>query len=665
MNAFLVRHRTLMICLLLAAGTLALYWPVTHYDFVDVDDPRFVIDNPHVTAGVTWQGLAWALRSEYVETWQPVTWVSHMLDCQFYGLHAGGHHLTNVLLHVASTLLLFLWLKNLTQAVGRSALVAALFAWHPLHVESVAWICERKDVLSTLFWMLALLAYTRYARRPASGSYLLTLGLYALGLMSKPMVVTLPFVLLLLDFWPFNRFGWLPVTGSPPAEGAWAAAFARLGRSFRLPTLAARAAGLVAEKIPFFVLALAMTAATIHAENSGGTLASLTGLPLHIRVANALLSYQTYLAETFWPAKLAFFYPYSFDLPLVSVAGAALLLMIWSGCCLLRARLQPYLLMGWCWWLGTLLPTIGLIQYCSQARDDRYMYIPSIGLFITLVWGMTALMQRWAAGRKILPLLGGVALAACLATSAIQIRYWQNSVTMARHAIAVTQNNYAAYESLGTALYQRGFNAEAIDCYRTALRISDQLPESHYNLGQVLMATGKLDEALEHFAAAVKLLPDHAELHYRLGDALMAAGDRRIPEAIHELVETVRLKPDFADAHARLGVAYIKQGQTTNALAHFAEAARLEPGNANYRFNLGLALLDNHQPAQAAAQFAAELKNDPDQTRAYYRLAQALAQQGDFAGAAANYRNALRQTPGSSEAQSALKQILDAHPELK
>lgn len=669
MNSLLARYRAVLICLGLAVVTLALYWPVTHYEFTDVDDPRFIINNPHVVAGVTWQGLLWAMHTIYVETWQPVTWVSHMLDCQMYGLNAGGHHLTSLLIHTASTLLLFLWLHNLTKAVWRSAFVAGLFAWHPLHVESVAWICERKEVLSTFFGLLALLAYTRYGRKPGTGWYILVLVLFALGMMSKPMVVTLPCVLLLVDFWPLNRLGlpWnMPAAsaGQVP-DGRFAAAVNRFCQARNLPAVAGRAAVLILEKVPLGLLALGMTAATIYAEGAGGTLAGLAGLPMHTRAANALVAYFSYLTETFWPTHLAFFYPYSFDLPLVLVLGAALLLAIWTASFIQRLRQQPYLLMGWCWWLGTLVPTIGLIQFCAQAKADRYMYFPSIGLFITIAWGLSDLLQRSSLGRRLLPWAGGLALAACLPVTFIQIGYWQNSIVMCRHAIDVTHNNFAAYESLGTALYQRGLKPEAMLCYRQALKISDELPESHYNLGVALMDAGQTDEAVQHFEAAAKILPNHPELHNELGKALLAAGEGRLPEAAREFSEAVRLQPGFAEAQDNLGVALIKQGDITNALRHFAEAVRLDPTNADSRFNLGLALFDTHKPTQAADQFTEELRQAPNQPKVHFRLARALEQTGDYAGAVAHYRETLRQAPGFPDAKTALDALLSAHPELK
>ena len=642
-----------VICAVLALGTLILYWPVTHHDFINIDDPRFVTQNEHVKAGLTWPGIVWAFHSTYTENWQPLTWFSHMLDCQLYGLNAGAHHLTNVLFHIASSLLLFLWLDNLTRATWRSAFVAAFFAWHPLHVESVAWICERKDVLSTFFWMLALLAYTRYVRKPGVGAYLLVLGLFGLGLMSKPMVVTLPCVLLLLDFWPLNRFGLQPVPGgNPPAE-------------FNAGAFVRRAASLIGEKIPFFILALVIGVVTVFAQKDAGVLASVSGLPLHARVGHALISYVEYLGTTFWPAGLAYFYPFSFDLPVAQVVGAALLLVVCTVWFVMRACQQPWLLTGWLWFLGTLAPTIGLIQVCVQSRADRYMYIPGIGLFIVVVWGLNDLFGRWPAKRNLLPLLGGLALVGCLAVTSVVLGYWQDSVTLARRAIDVTRDNYVAYEALGRALYERGLKPQAIECYAASVQIEPDFPQSQFNLAVALVDAGRTDESVEHFAAVVKILPTHYEVQDQLGTLLLSLGDSRLPEAAAQFSEVIRLKPDDADAQGKLAVALARQGQVTNALPHFAEAVRLEPANPEFHFDFGLALLDNHQPTAAAAQFAEEVKLTPDETKAHYRLAQALQQGGDFAGAVPQYREAMRLTPDFPEAKTALEQILAAHPELK
>lgn len=659
MTQLFSRHRVTIICLALAVVTTALYWPVTHHDFVNVDDPRFIYQNTHVEAGLTWPGVVWAFRTLYTENWQPLTWLSHMLDCQLFGLNAGGHHLTSLLFHLANSLLLFAWLNSLTQATWRSAFVAAFFAWHPLHVESVAWACERKDMLSTFFWLLALMAYTSYAQVTRSGSngksntaihpaifYALTLVFFACGLMSKPMVVTLPCVLLLLDLWPLKRFGFPGNTQTLPDKNA-----------------ARTITWLIMEKIPFLLLAGAISVATLFAQKEGGALSSLGGMPLTMRVANSLINYTTYLGQTFWPADLAYFYPYVHARPMSLIFGAALLLVVVTGWSLWRIRQEPYLLVGWLWFLGTLVPTIGLVHVGIQSRADRYMYIPSIGLFILLVWGLTRLFERLPGRDKILPVAGGAALVSCLMAASIQISYWQNSITLSKHAIAVTQNNYVAYESLGRALYELGLKDQALACYKKSVEIEPEFPQSQFNLGLSLRERGQLPEAVEHFTAAVNLAPNRYETRSALGQTFLMMN--HLDDAVVQFSEAVKLAPDSAEVQRGLAVALARQGNVTNALPHFAEAVRLATTNADDRFDYGLALLDTHQPAAAAAQFAEELKLTPNETKAHYRLAQALQQQDQPAEAVAQYQAALRLTPNFPEATAALGQIFAVHPELK
>ena len=652
------RHHLTCLCLALAVITLALYWPMVGHDFINVDDPRFISQNPHVKAGLTRAGIGWAFQSLETENWQPLTWISHMIDCELYGLNAGGHHLTSLLLHVANSVLLLVWLNGLTQSPWRSACVAALFAWHPLHVESVAWACERKDVLSTWFWLLALLSYTRYAQgmrpeAPRPGAhpafyYGLTLLFFACGLMSKPMVVTLPCVLLLLDFWPLNRF----------TDGRATDQAGEPGQS-----LARAASRLVVEKIPFFLLTLGMSMATLFAQKAGGALATLAGLPFSERLANTVVNYGTYLANTFWPSGLAYFYPYHFAWPASRVVEDGLLLAAVTGWSLWRLRQEPYLLTGWLWFLGTLLPTIGLVQVGIQSLADRYMYIPSIGLFLALVWGMGGLFDRWHAGRKIMSALGGLALVGCLTLTSVQLSYWQNSITLASHTIEVTRQNYVAYESLGRALYEAGRKKEAMVCYEESVRIRPDFPQSQFNLATALRDAGRLPEAVEHFAAAAKLVPDRPEARIALGTTLLQAN--RLNEAAVQFAEGLRLEPASAEAHHSLGIALARQGDITNAIPHFRAAVRLDPAKADFRFSLGLALMDTHLPAAAAAQFEAELKLAPNETRAHFRLAQALQQLNEPAAAAEHYQAALRLTPDFPEAAAALAQILAAHPGLK
>jgi tetratricopeptide (TPR) repeat protein len=642
-----------VICLTLALVTAALYWPMMHHRFINVDDEQYITSNPHVQAGLTWPGIVWAFENTEAANWHPLTWISHMLDCQLFGLNPGGHHLTSLLFHVANTLLLFLWLNQLTGALWRSAFVAALFAWHPLHVESVAWAAERKDVLSAFFWMLALIAYTRYAQRVTgircqvtrtasflsrvtchvSRDYFLALLFFVFGLMSKPTVVTLPFVLLLLDFWPVQRFN----------------------RS-TIPRL-------LLEKLPFFALALAGSVVTYLIQKSGGAVWSSGALPFHARVANALLAYVRYLSKTFWPADLAIIYPYPQHWPVMAVMGAALMLAIWSGLFIWRARQNPYLLAGWFWFLGTLIPAIGLVQVGSQSMADRYTYLPGIGLFILIVWGLNDFLNFRPQGRKMAMLIGGLALAGCLVCTGIQLNYWQNSIILLRHALEVTTGNFVACNFLGRALDDAGKKDEALLRYAESVRIESHYPQAQYNLGMALLNRGWAEKACEPLAAAVRLMPDDAGARYYFGKALMDGG--RLDDAIAQFNEALRLNPNLAGAQSKLALVLIKQGKTAEAIPHFAETVRLLPNDAEARFNLGLALLDNHRPAEAAVQFSEELRLTPDATKAHYRLAQALQQQNKPAGAVEHYREALRLTPEFPEARAALDQILSTNPNFK
>jgi len=559
-----------LICLALAVVTAALYWPITHYGFVNFDDDDYITNNSHVQAGLTWAGVIWAFQTGAAANWHPLTWISHMLDCQLYGLNPGGHHSTNLIFHVINTLLLFLWLRQLTGTLWRSAMVAALFAWHPLHVESVAWASERKDVLSTFFWMLTLIAYTRYAQKrskvEARGSradtpvqaldarrstldYYLALLFFACGLMSKPMVVTLPFVLLLLDFWPLNRF--------PPGCSA---------RSL---------INLIVEKLPFFALTLAASVVTYFVQTSGRALWSPAGLSFSSRVANALWAYERYISKTFWPADLSIFYTHPYHWPAGLVIGAALLLALWSGLFIWRARQNPYLLVGWFWFLGTLVPTIGLVQVGSQSMADRYMYIPSIGLFIMVVWGLDDFLNWRPHWRRITTLAGGVALVGCLVGTRIQLSYWQNSIKLFSHAIEVTTDNFVAYTCLGETLRDLGLKKEALMVCAEAVRIAPNSPVAQYNYGMALLQNNKLDEALAHLDAAGRLAPHNSEVQYNLGLFLLL--HNKPAEAVSHFAAALVERPDFAEAHYRLAQVLSQQHKSKEAVFHYREALRLKP----------------------------------------------------------------------------------------
>jgi tetratricopeptide (TPR) repeat protein len=524
----------------LAVVTLLIYLPVLHNGFVNYDDPDYITNNPHVQAGLTWPGIVWAFRSTEASNWHPLTWISHMADCQLFGMNPAGHHLVNVLFHTANTVLLFLLLNRLTGlrseasaphtgALWRSAFVAALFAWHPLHVESVAWASERKDVLSAFFWMLSLLAYAGYARESTVQSpkskvfYALALLAFACGLMSKPMVVTLPFVLLLLDFWPLNRI--------------------------RSAEFGVRSAGaLLLEKIPFFALTIASCVVTRLVQ--GGALWSTTALSFHFRLANAAMSYVRYIEKMFWPADLALIYPYPHYWPLAGVIVAALLLAMCSILAILWAKRFPYLAVGWFWYLGTLVPAIGLVQAGIQSMADRYTYLPAIGLFIVVVWGLNDFLNFHPQKAKIAAVAGSLALAGCLAVSSIQLNYWRNSLALFLHTVEVTTDNYAAENCLGTALENIGKKDEAAKLYAESVRVEPDYPLGQFNLGMILLEQGMAGEASNHLAIAAQLAPRDPVMQFDFGMFLLQHGNPG--EAVNHFKAALAAKPDFPEAKREL-----------------------------------------------------------------------------------------------------------------
>jgi len=579
------RHDLLVIGFLILA-TGAVYWQVGGHEFIDFDDDRYVFRNTRVLDGLSWQDVRWALTAMEVSNWHPLTWLSHLVDGELYGSSARGHHLTNLAFHVANSVLLFLALLRMTSALWRSALVAALFALHPLHVESVAWVSERKDVLSTFFWWLALWLYAGYARSPNSGRYLAVLLAFALGLMAKSMLVTLPFTLLLLDYWPLRRL---------------AIERRSLGR-------------LCLEKLPFFVLAAVVSALTVAAQGSGDAIISMQKFPLDVRLGNALVAYASYLLKTVWPFPLAAYYPHPAEIPLGPVLGSALLLVVLSIGVVRLGRGHPYLLLGWGWYLGTLVPVIGLVQVGAQAMADRYTYVPLVGVFIILAWGGHELSARWPKRERARAALAAGALCALTACTWFQTARWRDTVTLFKHTLEVTQRNPMAHGILGTALGRRGEVDESIVHYRAALRLRPGLAEAHNNLGIALFRKGELDEAVEHYREALSLKPDHATAHTNLGAALYTQG--RLEEAVAHYREALRVKPDSPETHNNLATALDAQGHVAEAIQHYEEALRLRPSDAKAHKNLGITLYQQGRFDEASAHFEAVLRIDPSDERA-------------------------------------------------
>ncbi len=560
MNTREPRKLKIALGLALALGTIALYCPVLWHGFINYDDPDYILDNSHVKPGLTWSGIVWAFRSSYSANWHPLTWISHMADCQFFGLNPAGHHLVNVLFHTANTLLLFILLNQLTGAIWRSAFVAALFAWHPLHVESVAWAAERKDVLSAFFWMLTLIAYSGYARDSSGrwrkwAKYALALALFAGGLMSKPMVVTLPFVLLLLDFWPLQRFRGLRLSRNQFSQSLLTSAPAQLRTQARIDdeqeNWLSTNLNRLFEKIPFFCLSAASCVVTLSAQHNA--LWSTASLPLQFRVANTLMSYVRYLSKIFIPTDLALIYPYPHSWPLAGVIVAGAVLVLLSLIFILQAKRFPYLAIGWFWFLGTLVPVIGLVQVGVQAIADRYTYLPAIGIFILVVWGINDLLDLSARKTAICAFAGACALVGCLVLTSRQLCYWQDSLTVFAHTVDVTTDNYAADDCLAKTLHNLRQSKLAERYYEQAVQLEPTYPLAQFDMGINLIALGDPARASNHLAIAVQLWPANPVMQYDFGVFLLKHGNPK--EAAARFSAALADRPDFPQARQMLGTA--------------------------------------------------------------------------------------------------------------
>ncbi len=625
----------LLICLLLVMVTFAVYWQVRNFRFVNYDDTQYVTENQYVRAGLNLDNIIWAFSSNHAANWHPLTWLSHMLDMQLYGLNSGAHHQTNLIFHIANALLLFFVLRKMTGSLWQSGFVAALFALHPLHVESVAWVAERKDVLSTFFWMLTMFSYARYAAHPGINRYLPVVGFFMLGLMAKPMLITLPFVLLLLDYWPLRRMQF-----NPPADDRH--------------SLQQRSPGLLLfwEKIPLFILALASSVVTFLAQKSGGALGSVEIYPLTTRVANAIVAYVKYIGKMIWPANLAVFYPHSGSLPAWQVIGAGVLLGFITFVAIRSFRQHPWFVVGWLWFLGTLVPVIGLVQVGLQAMADRYTYIPLIGLFIIVAWGVPQLMVRWRHKDKLLASTTVVLFIILSITSWMQVGYWKNSDALFKHALDVTENNYLAHNAFGNALKKQGKSNEAMRHYLSALEIRPDYAAPHYSIGHTLATQGRHQDAINHFQKALQIKPDYATAHDNLGYVFMSQG--KIEQAILHYLEALRIKPDDAAVHNRLGLAIVSQGRVNNAIIHFSKAVKINPLFAEAHYNLGLALMGQGRQNEAIKHYSAAILIKPDFESAHYELATVLLENGNFSEASKHYYEVLRIKPDHADAHNNL-----------
>jgi tetratricopeptide (TPR) repeat protein len=657
-----------LICALLLGLTAAAFYPVLYNGLINLDDPSYVALNRNVQQGLTWNSVKWAFTTVDAANWHPVTWLSHMLDYQLYGEKVWGHHLSSLVLHCLNTLMLFLVLLRMTRTWLPSFLVAALFGVHPLHVESVAWVAERKDVLSAFFFILTLRAYAKYVHwRRATPSkesgreplhrakrawvwYLLTLVLFILGLLSKPMLVTLPVVLLLLDFWPLHRLELKTL----PSE-------------FRLlfPVLV--------EKIPFFLLATASCIVTLFAQRAGGIVVSTGGAALTGRAGNALVSYVRYLGKLFWPVKLAIFYPLPDHWPVGTVVAAALVLLAISALALWLLRRAPYFAVGWCWFIATLLPVIGLVQVGHQAIADRYTYIPSIGVFLVVAWATCAIAGRWfpaseeparaerspiAAGPTLFAAAGGALLLGCVLLTRQQLGYWKDSESLLRHSLSVTENNAFTRETLGLALRIQGRLDESTAEMREAIRLSPNYAEAYRDLGYNLTLTTSLAEGIRCLRTALRLAPYLSRTHKQLGLALQREGRR--DEALVQFQQELEINPKDAEAHNGLGASLLGFGRLDEAISEFSAALQLDPAYAEAHSNLGIALCRKGNWAGGIAQFESALHWTPDYAEAHNNLAVALVRTGRRVEAIHHFEQALKIRPNYPGAEQQLQALTNA-----
>lgn len=629
--------RDVLIACMLVALTFALFARVAAHDFINYDDPDYVTNNPHVQQGITWETVQWAFTATQPANWHPIAWLSHLLDFQLFGLNPAGHHLVSALIHALNAALLFAALRGLTGDRGCSALVAGLFAVHPLHVESVAWVAERKDVLSSLFWFATLAAYAWYVRKPAPARYMLVAIGLALGLMTKSMLVTLPFVLLLLDRWPLKRIDASNVFS--PTAWRW----------------------LIVEKIPLFALSAACSVMTISTQRGEGALISLEHIPYWARIANACDAYTAYLLKTIWPAGLSVFYPHpGTDISLWRAGFAALFLAVCTIAVLLRVRKQPYLAVGWFWYLGVLAPVIGVVQAGTQSMADRYTYVPLVGIFIAVTWGLDELAHSKQA-RARLTAAGMACLAALSVCTWFQLGHWQNNDTLFTHAIANTERNALAHNNLGFEYLKRGDNAAALELFRRAVEYAPNWDQPHGNLATALLELGDAEAAVEQAARAYRLVDGGSaappEAQALLYVARFYSERNDMTSAIPYAVRATAIAPQWLDGRVFLGETLLASGRVNEAIEQLAKAQHLDPSDTRTLNSLGVAYLKRGEPAEAELVLREAIELEPTNPEFLHHAGLAKLAQGDTQGAVRRFEAALQQDPAYEPAQRQLELI--------
>ena len=638
----------ILIGMVLVMWVLIPYWQVSTLGFVHYDDKVYVTDNPIVRAGITLDGIIHAFQAFDASNWHPVTWISHMLDCELYGLNPMGHHWTNLQFHIINTVLLFIWLQQITGALWRSAMVAALFGLHPLHVESVAWVAERKDVLSTFFGLLTLMVYYGYVNRPKVLYYTLLVVCFALGLMAKPMLVTFPFLLLLLDIWPLKRTDL--IQWSYPSDKDLS--------SRVLPFWI-----LLIEKIPLILLSIGSGVLTYLAQQKGGSIRSLEIIPFAARLGNAFISYLSYLIKTFWPYPLAIFYSHpGSDILIVQAIGSAIAVMCISLIALLFLKKYPYIGLGWFWYLGTLVPVIGIIQVGSQAMADRYTYIPLIGIFIIFAWGANDVLKkkRWPSLFYILS--GGTILSILTVCTYFQVQHWKNGVSLFKHAVQVTENNWLAHHNLGVALDLEGRGDDAIVHLQKALSIKPDSIDALNNLGIAFAQKGNYDQAMDYYNRALTIDANHVGSHINLGKLFAEKGE--VTEAISHYRQTLRIDPANENAHYDLAVLLRNQRKSDEAIFHFEKALTINPNLVDAHYNLGTLLMEQNKKKEGRLHIAQALvilhNTDPRTINpiyadVFFKFGVDYSFRGQYQQAIVFFKKALEIKPDYEEARNNLK----------
>jgi protein O-mannosyl-transferase len=657
-------RRDLPVILFLILSAALVYGQVANFDFVNFDDFEYVRYNFMVQKGLTWEGIQWAFTSTAMANWHPLTWLSHMLDCQLFGLNPGAHHLINLSFHLLNSVLLFLVLRQMTGCLWQSAFVAALFALHPLHVESVAWIAERKDVLSTLFWILAMGAYAAYARSSTLANYLLVVLFFCLGLMAKPMLVTLPVLFLLMDYWPLNRFRFVQPAPPPPPNPTVAEPASKKkrhkGRSgqkdqpskARVKGPDRRLVRVLVEKIPLFILSAVSSGITIYAQEKGGAVVPVMDLRLAERMANAVVSYVLYLWKMIWPLDLAVFYPFQYR-PLPDIAICAAVLVIVSAAAFWKRKPYPYLLFGWLWYLVSLLPVIGLIKVGNTEIADRYTYITLTGPFMALAWWAADTAKKWHSPKYVLPSVAILVVSACMALTTLQVGHWRNSVTLFSHALNVTENNFMAHNNLAAIDIREGKLEDAMLHLEKAQKMHPRSALVQGNMGIVMVKKGKIDEAVGYFEKALSLDPRSSEACLELGNIYLL---KESPDRAIEYFEcTLRSGRHESLAYTGLAEAFIMTGQMEQALSYGLRALEGQPDNARLHYNIANIYVRKGRIGEAVDQYKDAVRIQPDYAKAHNNLGSAYLLQNRVDEAIQHFQEAVRIDPDYRIARENLK----------